>query len=109
MKQFLIICALVPLFTACASQQEMQDRRAERLRDLQEQRAERSLQKLPAVEMHFMSRAEVSAAIAECESLNQQPIVQYGTANVNEGRISLPVNVLCIPRPKRGLFSKLFD
>lgn len=98
MKKLLIVCAIVPLFAACATQTELAERHEQK-----------QLNKLPPVELPFMSRNEVMTAIAQCESVHQQAIIQYGTAHVNEGRISLPVNVLCIPKPQRGLISKLFD
>lgn len=48
-------------------------------------------------EIGYMSRSEVSAAIAECEGAGQRATVVYAKANWRGKRVPVPVDVQCLP------------
>ncbi|MCB4349849.1 hypothetical protein LA345_39305 (plasmid) [Burkholderia vietnamiensis] len=49
-------------------------------------------------EIGYMSRQEVSAAIADCESAGQRASVIYAKADWRGKKVPVPVDVQCAPR-----------
>ena len=50
---------------------------------------------VPEFDIRMMTRQEVVQAIAECESNELKPYVEYITQKTSYGRVMVPVNVHC--------------
>lgn len=51
-------------------------------------------------QVHVMSRAEVAAAVNECESAGMRAVVINSRRMINDTLVPAPVDVTCMPRFK---------
>lgn len=51
-------------------------------------------------DMRYMSRTEVSQAIADCEGAEQRASIQYVRSKWKGNYVNVPVDVTCVPSPR---------
>lgn len=75
MKRTIIAAPLAAMLAACGSAPVVEDK-----------------------ELGYMTRQEVSAAIADCENAGQRASVIYAKADWRGKKVPVPVDVQCAPR-----------